>query len=68
MLNALPGLRVDPESSVFGLPRGIRLSFEITYHDNYGRRFAPFKNNVKYQLNKIDKVSCQLSVSVISIF
>lgn len=56
MLNVIPELQVDPESSVFGLPRGIRLLFEISYHDNYGRRFASIKNYAKLQLSKIDKV------------
>lgn len=60
MLSVIPELQVDPESSIYGLPKGIRLPFEITYHDNYGRQFASVKNSVALQLNKIDKVGILL--------
>lgn len=56
MLSVIPELQVDPETSIYGLPKGVRLPFEITYHDNYGRQFASTRNVAALQLSKIDKI------------
>lgn len=62
MLNVVPELQVDPESSVFGLPKGIKLQCYITYHDRDGREFTATSNVMKYHLHKIDRVSIVLFV------
>lgn len=56
MLNIVPELKVSSESSVGGLPKGIKLSFYISYHDNEGNEFTATNNNVKFLQSNLDKV------------
>lgn len=56
MLNIVPELQINPEYSIFGLPKGGKLQFYVTYHDTEGSEFSATNNNLKYQLNKIDRV------------
>lgn len=57
MLNILPGLQVSSDSSVAGLPKGAKLQFYVSYYDNEGNEFSGTNANVKFRLNKADKVS-----------
>ncbi len=56
MLNIIPDLRIHPISSVSGLPKGAKLWFSVSYHDNEGSEFNAANNKVKLQTNKLDKV------------
>lgn len=56
MLNVIPELQVSSESTVSGLPKGIKLSFFVSYHDNEGNVFAATNKNVKFLQNNVDKV------------
>ena len=57
MLNIVPELQVSSDSSVAGLPKGAKLQFYVSYYDNEGSEFTGTNANIKFKLNKADKVS-----------
>lgn len=64
MLNIVPELRMHADSSPNGLPKGAKVRFYVSYHDNEGSEFTATGNHVKYATNKIDKVSVSPSVAI----